>query len=206
MTDGHLRSSSIGNNKSRTVLVVCILSLGFAAGWVAKRHVILKQRPLASSEQVSLGDAPQPVRSEVLKQLKAFQAGYASRDPQKLPAFMDQLFPRDKNIVVLGTDPNEWITGYDSISRFIDADWKNWGDVRLDVEHPVICTSGNVAWLATSGALESGRNSRPLRFTAILVLDDGRWTFRHVQFQWDDRQATLRDFLHLENYSRLHWQ
>jgi hypothetical protein len=76
----------------------------------------------------------------------------------------------------------------------------------LDTEHPVICTSGNVAWLATSGVLESGRNSRPLRFTAILVLDDGKWTFRCVQFQWDDRQATLRDFLHMENYTRLYWQ
>jgi hypothetical protein len=40
----------------------------------------------------------------------------------------------------------------------------------------------------------------------VLVLDDGRWTFRHIQFQWDDRQATLRDFLHMESYSRLRWQ
>ena len=195
----------MSNNNSRIVLVASVLVCGFAAGWAAKRHIILKQQPPASSEQMSLGDAPQPVRNEVLKQLRAFQAGYTNRNSRQLPEFMDQLFPRDKNIVVLGTDPNEWISGYESISRFIDADWKNWGDVRLDTEHPVICTSGNVAWLATSGVLESGRNSRPLRFTAILVLDDDRWTFRHVQFQWDDRQATLRDFLHMENYSRLHW-
>ena len=206
MTDGHLRSNGTGNNKSRIVLVVCILALGFAAGWVAKRHIILRQSPLMSADQINIGDAPQPVRHEVLKQLKAFQAGYTSRDSQQLPVFMDQLFPRDKHIVVLGTDPHEWITGFDSISRFIEADWKDWGDVRLDTEHPVISTSGNVAWLATSGVLESGRNSRPLRFTAILVLEDGRWTFRHVQFQWDDRQATLKDFLHMENYGKLRWQ
>ena len=104
-------------------------------------------------------------------------------------------------IVVLGTEPNEWVTGYDSVSRFIYADWKNWGNVRLDTEHPVVCTSGNVAWLATPGVVELGRNSRPLRFTAVLVLDDSKWTFRHVQFQWDDRQANLTDFLHIENYS-----
>ena len=206
MTDGRLRVDRIGNNKTRIVLAVCVLGLGFTAGWAAKRHIILKQRPLAKSEQMSLGDAPEPVRSEVLKQLKAFQAGYTNRNSQQLGMFMDQLFPRDKNIVVFGTDPNEWITGFDSVSRFIEADWKDWGDVRLDTENPVICTSGNVAWLATSGVLESGRNSRPLRFTAVLVLDDGRWTFRHIQFQWDDRQATLRDFLHMGNYSRLHWQ
>lgn len=206
MGNGHLRGTASGNNKSRIVLVACVLALGFATGWVAERHVMFKQRPTVSSLQMDLGDAPLSIRSEVLKQLKAFQAGYTNRDPQQVAAFMDQIFPRDKNIVFLGTDPNEWITGYDSISQFIYADWKNWGDVRLDTEHPLICTSGNVAWLATSGVLESGRNSRPLRFTAILAMDDGRWTFRHVQFQWEDRQATLRDFLHMENYSRLHWQ
>jgi hypothetical protein len=196
----------IGNNKSYIVLIVCMLASGFAAGWVAKRHVMLKQRSAVSSEKLNLGDAPQSVRGEVLKQLKSFQAGYTKRDLAQVNQFMNELFPRDKNIVLLGTDPNEWITGYDSVSQFIYADWKNWGDVRLDTEHPVICTSGNVAWLATSGVLESGRNSRPLRFTAVLVLDDGKWTFRHVQFQWDDRQATLRDFLRMENYTKLRWQ
>jgi hypothetical protein len=183
-----------------------MLASGFAAGWVAKRHVMIKQRSAVSSEKINLGDAPQSVRSDVLKQLKFFQAGYTKRDPEQVNQFMNELFPRDKNIVLLGTDPNEWITGYEPISQFIYADWKNWGDVRLDTEYPVICTSGNVAWLATSGVLESGRNSRPLRFTAILVLEQEKWTFRHVQFQWDDRQATLRDLLRMENYGRLRWQ
>ena len=183
-----------------------MLASGFAVGWVAKRHIMLKHSPALSSEKMNLGDAPLSVRAEVLKQLQAFQAGYTNRDTEQVAVFMKELFPRDKDIVLLGTDPNEWITGYEPISQFIYADWKNWGDVRLDTEHPVICTSGNVAWLATSGVLESGRNSRPLRFTAILVLEQEKWTFRHIQFQWDDRQATLRDLLHLENYPRLRWQ
>jgi hypothetical protein len=37
---------------------------------------------------------------------------------------MNELFPRDRDIVLLGTDANEWITGYELISRFIYADWK----------------------------------------------------------------------------------
>ena len=183
-----------------------MVASGFTCGWVAKRHIILKQGSAASFDGMDRGNAPQPVRAEVMKQLHSFQAGYTKRDPQELDQFMKDLFPRDKNVVVLGTEPNEWVTGYDSVSRFIYADWKNWGNVRLDTEHPVVCTSGNVAWLATPGVVELGRNSRPLRFTAVLVLDDSKWTFRHVQFQWDDRQANLTDFLHIENYRQLRWQ
>ena len=201
-----MRTVRIGNNTLLVVLEIGMLASGFTCGWVAKRHIVLKQGATGSFDRMNLGNAPESVRIEVLKQLRSFQVGYTKRDPQLLDQFMKDLFPRDMNVVVLGTDPNEWITGYDSISQFIYADWKNWGDVRLDTEHPVICTSGNVAWLATPGVVELGRNSRPLRFTAILVLDDDRWTFRHVQFQWDDRQATLRDFLHMENYGKLRWQ
>ena len=105
MTKGQLRNLRMSNNKNRIVLDALVLASGFTAGWVAKRHIILKQSVPVSSEQMSPGDAPQPVRSEVLKQLKVFQAGYTNRDPQQLPMFMDQLFPRDKDIVVLGTDP-----------------------------------------------------------------------------------------------------
>jgi hypothetical protein len=123
-----------------------------------------------------------PVRGEVLKQLKSFQAGYTTRDPGQVNQFMNEFFPRDKNIVLLGTDPIECITGYEPISQFTYADWQNWGDIRLDTEHPVICTSGNVAWLATSGVLESGRNSRPLRFTAILVLEQENGPFDTFSF------------------------
>jgi hypothetical protein len=116
---------------------------------------------------------------------------------------MQQLFPRDKTILLLGTDAKEWVTDYDSISEFIQADWTHWGDLRLDIEHPIVCASGDVAWLAAGGVVIKRGYPRPIRFTAIATFDQGKWSFRQVQFQWDERLATLRDLTHLKNYSRL---
>ena len=78
-----------------------MLASGLAAGWVAKRHVMFKQRSAFSSKK-NLGDAPQSVRSEVLKQLKSFQAGYTKRDPGQVNQFMNELFPRRQKYRTLG--------------------------------------------------------------------------------------------------------
>ena len=126
MREGQPCTVRMSNSKSRLALVVFILASGFAAGWVAKRHVMFKQRSALSSEQMNLGDAPPSVRNEVLKQLKAFQAG-TRIETRQVVVFMKQLFPPDRNIGLLGTDPNEWNMGYDSISQFIYADLEELG-------------------------------------------------------------------------------
>ena len=101
----HLSTQSVGTGASSRHAAA-----GFVGGWVAKRHVTFKQRSAVSSEQINLGDAPRSVRAEVLKQLKAFQAGYTNSDPQQLAVFMKKLFPRD-NIVLWEPNPrvDYWI-------------------------------------------------------------------------------------------------
>ena len=189
------------------LLAAGLFATGLLMGWVGSRHITIEEKSARPEElEKSQGDAPQEVRSEVLKLLKLFQDGYTKRDPAQLVPFMQGLFPRDKSILVLGTDAKEWVAGYDSISEFIRGDWVHWGDVRLDIENPVICASGDVAWLATHGVVIKRGHPRPIRFTAILVFDQGKWNFRQVQFQWDERLATLRDLSHLKNYGRLRFQ
>jgi hypothetical protein len=46
--------------------------------------------------------AQEQARAAVLVSLRAFQTGYAKRDSAILPAFMEQLFPKDRDILVLG--------------------------------------------------------------------------------------------------------
>jgi hypothetical protein len=181
-----------------------LLVTGFISGWVGSRHITIQEKSALPEElEKSQGDAPTAVRGEISRLLKVFQDGYTKRDPQQLAPFMQELFPRDKKILLLGTDAKEWVAGYDSISEFIEGDWTHWGDVRLDMESPIICSSGDVAWLAAQGVVIKRGHPRPIRFTAILALDQGKWSFRQVQFQWDERLATLRDLSHLKNYGRL---
>ncbi len=200
------------NKKTSILLTTGLLGAGLfvtglVSGWVVSRHITIEEKSALPSElDKSQGDAPNAVRIEVSRLLKVFQDGYTKRDPQQLALFMQELFPRNKKIVLLGTDATEWIDGYDSISRFVYADWTTWGDLRLDIENPVICASGDVAWLATQGVVSKRGHPRPIRFTAILASDQGKWSFRQVQFQWAERLAALRDFTHVEDYPRFRWQ
>ena len=109
------------------------------------------------------------VRRSVIEALRDFQDGYVRRDVKALHAFMRRIIPAGKDCLVMGTEPGEWIGGYDRIERFIRNDWLNWGDVRLDVEAPEISGSGDVAWLATPGKVTFQESRHPFRFTATVV-------------------------------------
>jgi hypothetical protein len=69
------------------------------------------------------GDAPAPVRARVLAALRAFQEGYFRRDPNQLVPFMHRLVPENDDILLLGTDADEWVRGHDAVSQFIREDW-----------------------------------------------------------------------------------
>ena len=167
---------------------------GFVMGWHLSRRPIGFGYPRHYLNQK--GDAQPQIRTAVLVSLRAFEAGYVKRDPAVLPAFMEQLFPKDQDILVLGTDSGEWIEGYQRVGDFIANDWRYWGDVRLDVENAMISADNDVAWLTTVGTVSSGSSPpRVIRFTAVLTLSNGRWLFRHVQFQWDERMESLAELL-----------
>jgi len=63
------------------------------------------------------------VRAEVLAALGVFQDGYIKRDPKKLDSFMDSLFPESDDILLLGTDADEWARGRRAVADFIRTDW-----------------------------------------------------------------------------------
>ncbi len=142
------------------------------------------------------GDAQEPVRGEVLVPLRAFQAGYTKRDPAMIPAFMDELFPKDQDILVLGTDSGEWIEGYQRVGDFIANDWRHWGDVQLEVDNAMISAANDVAWVTTIGTVGTPASTkRAIRFAAVLTRSNDRWLFRHIQFQWDDGPESLSELL-----------
>jgi SnoaL-like domain len=173
---------------------LALATSGFVMGWHLSRRPIGLGHPTDYLDQK--GDAQTQVRTAVLVSLRAFASGYVKRDPAVLPAFMEQLFPKDQDILVLGTDSGEWIEGYQRVGDFIANDWRYWGDVRLDVDNAMVSADNEVAWLTTLGTVSSGSSPpRVIRFTAVLTLSNGRWMFRQVQFQWDERMETLAELL-----------
>ena len=142
------------------------------------------------------GDARDQVRAEVLASMRAFQSGYTKKDPAMVPAFMEQLFPKDRDIVVLGTNSGEWVEGYQQVGEFFANDWRYWGNLQLDVDNAMVSTDNEVAWVTTVGTVRDGSAPpRTIRFTAVLTRSNGRWLFRHIVYQWDDRPESLAELL-----------
>ena len=98
---------------SRLIPGLILLLVGLVGGVVLNphlKHVVpddARRAYLASK-----GDAPAPVRAEVLTALRMFQDGYSRRDPRRLDAFMHRLFPESDEVLILGTDAGEWVRGY----------------------------------------------------------------------------------------------
>lgn len=154
---------------------------GFLAGWTASRRLTLSiPGHLARVYLTDKGDAPEAVRGEVLKLVRAFEDGYIKRDVRSLDRFTSDLFLPGTSVVVLGTDPGEWINGYASVKRFIKSDWLGWGDLRLVVDGAAVYSTGDVAWLATVGTVASGRFEKPVRLTAVMTRTNARWFFRQL--------------------------
>ena len=135
----------------------------------------------------SNGNAPENVRSEIIEQLHKFQDGYTHRDTAQLKPFMEQLFSQ-KNILVLGTMPNEILIGYEKVSKLVISDWTSWGDCTFLMNNAHISTSGNIAWISTIGYVKFDISRfliLPLRLSAVMVKEHSTWKFQYMQFQFD---------------------
>jgi SnoaL-like domain len=183
------------------IAALLLLAVGFAIGFIA---CLQDQRTTFDSVRIRSaaieGDAPSQVRSGVLAALQAFQAGYARRDSTAAEPFAHALFVSDADLLVLGTDESEWVRGYPAVVQFIQNDWQNWGDLRINLGGPIINSVQDVAWLTTAGEVRFGSSARPIRFSAVLIRQGDDWRFRQVQFQWDDREPAPSDLLHPETY------
>src|SRR5215469_714640 len=112
------------------IFVTALIGLGlangcFLMGWHLSRWPVGLDHPVHYLS--SKGNAQEQVRGSpglVLASIRAFQSGYTKRDPALLPEFMEQLFPKDQDILVLGTEPSEWIEGYQRVGTFIAGDWR----------------------------------------------------------------------------------
>jgi hypothetical protein len=92
--------------------------------------------------------------TEEVKQIKSvltrFQEGYATRNIEKVDSFMDELFAKDDNSIIIGTGYSEWKTGSAEIRELVENDWKEWEKLEIDIENAKIHVEGSAAWVATT--------------------------------------------------------
>ena len=195
--------------RNRVSIIFVIIALGiaaFALGFVSCLN-LKHAAPFDESLRLlgSAGDASPEVRDGVHTALRAFNDAYSKRDVAQLDAFMAHSFSAEGDTLLIGSEgtPAEWVRGPSAIRGFIQHDWQTWGSFRFDADKAIVWSRGDVAWVATIGAVQYEGTQRPLRFTAILERHGDIWLFRQLHFQWDDCDPGARDLLRPRTYLTL---
>jgi hypothetical protein len=97
-------------------------------------------------------------------------------------AGLDELIGDDADVLLIGTDPDEWWAGHDVVVSHWKTQLKEMAGVRLE-QSPQLRAfqEGNVAWFADQPSIITPDGARtPIRFTAVLHQEQGAWKIIQV--------------------------
>jgi len=100
------------------------------------------------------GDAPTDTKHEIINVLQILQKGYLERNLAEVDRYMEMLFNKDEDNIIIGTSDEEWFFNYDEAKELITSDWEWWGDVTFNIDETIISTAEDIVWLTTSGTVK----------------------------------------------------
>ena len=90
------------------------------------------------------------IKNELTQVLDIFKQAYIQRDCEKIDSFMNALFDKNEDVIIIGTGASEWCTGYDEAKAIFLGDFKYWGDLRINADEATIIPLGNTALIYTA--------------------------------------------------------
>lgn len=108
------------------------------------------------------------MENDLRKVLNIFEEAYIQRDVSKVDSFMDALFDKDENVIVVGTSCGELCLGYKEVKDIFLSDWKYWGDLRINADEATIIPLGNTALIHTTGSIKYSFYSNDETYTRHL--------------------------------------
>ena len=108
------------------------------------------------------------VNNELREVLNIFESAYIERDVSKVDSFMETLFDKDENVIVIGTSCGELCLGYEEVKELFLGDWEYWGDLRIKADETTIVPLGNTALIHTTGTIKYSFNSKSDTYTRYL--------------------------------------
>ena len=91
-------------------------------------------------------------------------------------AYIERTTSRDPGVVVIGTDPGEYATGYERVMGMLREGTPGPGQpIHVRVTELRGYEDGDVALADGTGVFERDGESVDIRFTAVLVREQGDW-------------------------------
>lgn len=115
------------------------------------------------------GRAPENVLREIRGMIERFQEGYTNRDFSSINTYIDELFAKDTDVLMIGTGDLEWCLGIDEVKKMIQSHWKYLGEIFIDIDEAFISSEGNTAWLYAGSMLLSRKDGTEEKYLNKLL-------------------------------------
>jgi ketosteroid isomerase-like protein len=87
-----------------------------------------------------------------------------------------RLFSRQEGVLAIGTDPNEWWAGFDTIAQVFKAQLPEMGGkIQVKAGDLHALAEGTVGWAADCPTMQALGQEIPMRVTAVFHQEDGAW-------------------------------
>ena len=95
------------------------------------------------------------IKNEIQALLQKFQDGYIHRNVSRLSEFMELFHPECEIIGTAGANPGvgEWYLNRDTARSIFHGNWKDWGDLRIDISKVTVKVQGEVGWMSFPGTV-----------------------------------------------------
>ncbi|MCF8128399.1 MAG: nuclear transport factor 2 family protein [Deltaproteobacteria bacterium] len=91
-------------------------------------------------------------------------------------AFFEGYFSKKDGVLAIGTDPNEWWSGYATITGVFKSQLKELSGLQLLADTPQAYRDGSVGWVAGQPILKfSDGTEMPARLTAVFQKEEKGW-------------------------------
>ena len=150
------------------------------------------------------------MENELMEVLNIFKLAYIKRDPKMVDSFMEELFDKDEDIIIIGTGASEWCTGYEEAKDIFLGDFEYWGDLRINAEEATIIPLGNTAVIYTTGTVKYSFSSNKGTYANYLAnikkyfdevsvnskkpdkvkLTEINWTLCHLLSNWEGKERS----------------
>lgn len=95
-------------------------------------------------------------------------------------SFYDTHLSRQDGVLIIGSDPNEWWTGYDTITQVFKAQMREMDGVSCLPGDPQAYSQGDVGWVADRPRFRLPNGAElPVRMSIVFVKEDGEWKVAH---------------------------
>ena len=95
---------------------------------------------------------------------------------------IERLISHGDGVLMIGTDPQEWWSGYDEIRRVFMAQTEEMGGFPLSACEPVAYAEGTMGWIADRPTLTLPDGEMEARISFVAHLEDGQWKLVHGHF------------------------